>query len=147
MKKNLNESGFTLLELLIVIGVIAILASIIIPSYRGMITEGDITAAQGEVKTLGLAIENYYLHNDHTYPTYITDLLTATPRLIKDDIPKDRFNRTDVYQYSNLGSYFITWTNGPNEKMDISVDIGNQKVVVPKASDDIFETNLRTEKQ
>lgn len=141
------NTGFTLLELLIVIGVIAILASIIIPSYRGMLEEGDRTAAQGELKTIGVALESYYLHHDHQYPTYLTDLLTASPRMIKNDMPEDRFNRGSVYRYENLEEYYLAWTNGPNKEQDITIDMDNQKIIVPKTSDDIFESSLRTEKQ
>lgn len=148
IKKTTNtDTGFTLLELLIVIGVIAILSAIIIPSFLGMRTEGEITAARGDLKTLAFAVENYYLHHDHQYPTYITDLLTAQPRMIKDDIPEDPFNKSSIYRYSNLNEYYLVWTNGPNKEQDITIDVDNEKVLVPKTSDDIFETNLRAEKQ
>lgn len=142
MKNEGNNSGFTLLELLIVIGVIAILASIIIPAFKGMQEEGDRTASQGDLKTIKLALESYYIHHDRQYPTYLTDLETASPRLIQDKLPDDRFNKKgNTYKYVNLAGYFVVWTNGPDGIQQLVVDTDKQKITSYKNSDDIFETN------
>lgn len=140
MKKNEKNGGFTLLELLIVIGVIAILASIIIPAFKGMQEEGDRTAAQGDLKAIKLALESYYVHHDRAYPTYITELVTASPRIVSE-LPDDRFNRGHAYNYINLTDYYCVWTDGPDEKQQIIIDTEKQKILVPKNSDDIYETN------
>lgn len=48
MKRN-NKKGFTIVELVIVIAVIAILAGVLIPTFSGIIKKAQASAAQQEV--------------------------------------------------------------------------------------------------
>lgn len=140
-ERKQNVSGFTLIELLIVIGVIAILASIILPAFKGMQEEGDRTAAQGDLKTIKLAMESYYIHHDRVYPTFLTELESTSPRLIQEKLPDDRFNRGHMYNYLNLTGYFIVWSNGPDGKQQLTIDYDTGTIYPNKNADDIIETN------
>ena len=51
MKKN-NKKGFTIVELVIVIAVIAILAGVLIPTFGGIIEKANISKAQQEASAL-----------------------------------------------------------------------------------------------
>lgn len=42
MKKILSKKGFTLIELVVVIAILAVLAAILVPSITGYITEAEI---------------------------------------------------------------------------------------------------------
>ncbi len=53
------EGGFTIVELLIVVVVIAILAAITIVSYNGITTRANGSAAQGSASTLQKKVETY----------------------------------------------------------------------------------------
>ena len=46
MKKNNNKKGFTIVELVIVIAVIAILSAVLIPTFGGVIDNANETSAQ-----------------------------------------------------------------------------------------------------
>lgn len=60
MKKN----AFTLIELLIVVGIIGILAAIAMPTYRDAITKSRIAQVKVDLKNLGTALESYRIdHN------------------------------------------------------------------------------------
>ena len=50
MKKT-NKKGFTIVELVIVIAVIAILSAILIPTFSNLVTKANKTAALAEAKT------------------------------------------------------------------------------------------------
>ena len=50
MKKN-NKKGFTIVELVIVIAVIAILSAVLIPTFGGVIDQANETACQQAART------------------------------------------------------------------------------------------------
>ena len=50
MKKNNNKKGFTIVELVIVIAVIAILAAVLIPTFANVIEKANQSAAYQEAK-------------------------------------------------------------------------------------------------
>jgi len=60
MQKN---KGFTLIELMIVIAIIAILAAIAYPSYQGAIRDTRRGVAQADLLELAGAMERYYTTN------------------------------------------------------------------------------------
>lgn len=60
--------GFTLLELLVVIAVIATLVSIVAPSVFQNVGDAKINAARSQIEIFALALDSYRLHNS-VYPT------------------------------------------------------------------------------
>jgi len=62
-----TKSGFTIVELLIVIVVIAILAAISIVAYNGIQERGRFSSMRSDIATLNKAIQLYYADNG-TYP-------------------------------------------------------------------------------
>lgn len=70
-------SGFTVIELIISLAVIAILASIALPYYTDQINKTRIKSAEADLISLSLAMENYY-QRKLTYPT-LTDCAYIPP--------------------------------------------------------------------
>lgn len=54
-----NRAGFTLLELLVVLGIIAILASLALGAGRRVVESGKVARAKGELTVLAAALESY----------------------------------------------------------------------------------------
>jgi type IV pilus assembly protein PilE len=58
-----RNRGFSLMELLIAIGIIGILASIAVPSYRDYVRRGQIEEATAALSQGRIAFEQYFLDN------------------------------------------------------------------------------------
>ena len=62
-----TTKGFTLLELMITVAIVAILAAISIPAYKGYITSAKMTEAHNNLAALRLAQEEFFLENNRYF--------------------------------------------------------------------------------
>lgn len=69
IRQKPNQAGFTIVELLIVIVVIAILASISIVSYNGIQQRARDSQRKSDISTITKAIELYYIDNGKFPPS------------------------------------------------------------------------------
>ncbi len=145
MKRKVK--GFTLIELIIVISVIAILIGIALPRMRGMIDEGNTAKAASELRALEVAVESYYVHNSKVYPpagaTWETLLTTVKPTLV-GSAPTDPFQNTagTQYQYGKdtNGKYYILWSVGPDGTAGVT-GVSTAGAVSGTPGDDIYVSN------
>lgn len=148
--------GFTLIELMIVISVMAILIGIALPHFKGMQDEGKSAKAAGELRTLTIAIESYYIHNDNEYPSQRTgtptadwqsELTGATPTIVKKAL-KDPFKPTQEYSYvtsATSGSeYYVVFSVGPDGDPEITAIGTDGALTIADPNDDIYITNAES---
>ncbi len=130
--------GFTILEILVVISIIAIMIGIAGPRIKGLRDEGNVSKARRELKTLQAAVESYRSNHANTNPNGITtDLTGAFPQIISAALT-DPFSAAG-YRYSVSEKYYAISSvglNGTNETAAIQSS-GN----VPSSGDDMVMTN------
>jgi prepilin-type N-terminal cleavage/methylation domain-containing protein len=80
-KLRTEETGFTLLELLLVILIIGILAAVAIPSFLDQENKANDAAATTTLATAYRAIEIYRLENGTFCSAQASDLATIAPML------------------------------------------------------------------
>jgi len=87
-----RESGFTLIEIMVVLVIIAILSALIAPQILGRVDEARVTAARQDIQTIGTALDFYRMDN-FRYPT--TD--QGLEALVKKPDDSVRHWRADGY--------------------------------------------------
>jgi len=81
--KNKQDKGFTLVELLIVIVILGILATVTVFAVRGITARSQTNACQVERRALETAVEAFFV--DSGTQTFPTTLGALVPNFIKAD--------------------------------------------------------------
>lgn len=114
MKK---ADGFTLIELLIVIAIILILIAIALPNFLEAQIRAKVTKARGEARTIGIAMDTYYLDfkvypDDHDWDDLSQQGLKqlTTPLQYLKEIPSEPFSTANGLREGNIDE--IGWEMG-----------------------------------
>lgn len=105
-----RSKGFTLLELLVVMVIIGLLASIVAPQYFSQIGKSNAKVARAQIQSVGQALDQYRLDVGR-YPSSEESLLALrqapanSPKwqgpYLKQDLPADPWG--NAYQYKSPG--------------------------------------------
>jgi general secretion pathway protein G len=135
-----NEAGFTLIEIMVVIAIIGILATLIVPKIMGRTDDARATAAKQDVSTIMQALKLYRLDIGR-YPTVDQGLKALVEKPTSEPVPqnwksggyleslpKDPWG--NVYQFSNPGTnneidVFSFGADGKLGGAGLDADIGN----------------------
>ena len=138
-RRRLFSTGFTLLELLVVIVIIGMLASYVGPKYFAQIGKSEITVAKSQLDALGKAVETFRLDVGR-YPSAEEGLpaLMARPQAapgwngpyLKKGLPLDPWRHAYVYQFpaGNASADFLVLSLGKDGKTggtDENADLSN----------------------
>jgi general secretion pathway protein G len=62
------QNGFTLIEIMVVVVILAVLGALVVPNILGKVDKARVTAAQTDIKSIATALDLYRLDN-FKYPT------------------------------------------------------------------------------
>lgn len=140
MKKQQKISGFTLLEVMVVMVIIGILAALIVPNVMGRLDDAKIVAAKSDIAGLAQALKLYRLDNGR-YPSseqglqalVVKPTTEPLPQNWKtngylDKLPKDPWGHDYKYLQPGVHGEIDVFTQGADgapggEALD--ADIGN----------------------
>ncbi|MBD0787604.1 type II secretion system major pseudopilin GspG [Vibrio sp. Y2-5] len=141
-RSNKTQAGFTLLEIMVVIVILGILASLVVPNLMGNKEKADQQKAVTDIVALENALDMYKLDNS-VYPTtdqgleaLVTKPSSPEPRNYRDGgyirrLPKDAWGND--YQYLSPGDngaidIFSLGADGQEGGEGANADIGNWNI-------------------
>jgi general secretion pathway protein G len=136
-----RESGFTLIEIMVVLVIIAIMTALIAPQIMGRVDEARVTAARQDIRTLETALDFYQMDN-FRYPTTDQGLKSLVEKpeppppnwraggyLKATTVPKDPWGNEYKYLFPGTkgGAYdlFSLGADGEPGGEDADADIGS----------------------
>lgn len=82
-QRRFGSAGFTLIEVMIVVAIVAILSAVALPAYSDYVTRGRIPQATNNLASMGVKLEQYFQDN-RTYVGACTNG-TVAPLPAADD--------------------------------------------------------------
>jgi general secretion pathway protein G len=124
--RSRSDAGYTLLELLVVLGILAVLTAIATPQLMGYFGKAKIQSAQIQIENIGTALEMYYMENG-SYPSASVGLKALVeapaeathwngPYLKKAKNLLDPWGHPYQYKYPVANGDYEVYTLGPKGK-------------------------------
>ena len=132
-----RREGFTLVEMLLVLVILAVLAAVVVPRFAGRGKQAKVTAAEAEISALETALDTFEIDNGYFPKSGDLEALVTQPNntpnwkgpYIRRDVPKDPWNNDYLYEYPgshNVNGYDLS-SFGPDGRPGGDDDIVNWK--------------------
>jgi len=130
-----NDAGYTLLELLVVLGILAILTAIATPQLMGYFGKAKTQSAEVQIQNIGTALELYYMENG-SYPSESVGLKALViapseashwngPYLKKAENLLDPWGRPYQYTYPASNGDYEVYSLGPKGKVTSAAEVNS----------------------
>lgn len=129
-----RQRGFTLVELLVVMVILGLLASLVLPNFFGQAEKAREKTTKVQISTLASALDAFALDVGR-YPNSGEglDALVHQPSgvsqwdgpYLKKEVPKDAWGNTYEYKAPQAKTDFAIVSAGPDQRMGSADDISN----------------------
>jgi general secretion pathway protein G len=99
--RNLR-AGFTLIEILLVVVIIGMLATLVAVNVPKQMEKARVNKAKADIRGLGVALNSYYMDKGK-FPGSLGDLTSGDDPYLEGDVPNDPWG--GQYQYAFPGSH------------------------------------------
>ena len=111
-----SRKGFTLIELMIVIAIIAILAAILVPNFIRARAQGQVTGCKSNLKNIGTALEMYSTDAGGRFPTALARLTPNYLKTVPTCPSSGTQSYTGGYNYATNPDAYTVCCAGTNHK-------------------------------
>jgi general secretion pathway protein G len=131
-----RRGGFSLVEMLLVLVILATLAAIVVPRFAGRSEQAKVTAAQTQITSISTALDSFEVDNGFYPPTGEgLSLLINRPDnatnwrgpYLKQGIPVDPWGNAYIYEFPgrhNTSGYDLS-SAGPDGRPGTDDDVRN----------------------
>jgi general secretion pathway protein G len=102
-KHNRGQRGFTLVELLLVLVILALIAGLVLPGIIGKAESAKVKACSSQISRISMSVESFYLDTGNT-PSSLEELVNEPPGVtgwtgpyIKNSLLKDPWGQPYLY--------------------------------------------------
>lgn len=127
-KRNSNKAGFTLVELLLVVTILGVLATVAVMNIGGIGEDSRIKATQADIKAIETAVTTYEIRTGK-FPSSLDDLtkeIDGQKGLLDVSALKDKWGTKFSFKNEG-GGYFEIRSAGPDCAMNTADDLLNSK--------------------
>lgn len=128
---NNKRAAFTLLELLIVLGILGVIAAMVVPNLLGSQKKANILATESSIHGLEQALKLYAVGNKGVYPSGDSEVIETLMSTTDEDgnaidpllesQPLDAWGKPLMYEYPNTKAETTKpaiWSFGPDQTDD-----------------------------
>ena len=127
-RRGAAAPGFTLVEIMVVVVILGLLATLVVPSVFVAADTARDKKAASDVRTIADAVRMYYTEHGRV-PPLLVDLTVpdSKGKVWLDELPPDPWQNDDVLQPGDPARAFAVVSRGPNRALGDDDDVSSRE--------------------